>query len=120
MEGLNDREKAFLNAGNYFVQLDFRNVGGMLMPLILKFNFEDGSSEIKRIPAEIWSRNNLKTSKVFIFDKNVESVELDPFLETADCDLNNNHWPPKTIPGRFELYKYKTRKSSNPMQKDAK
>jgi len=114
---LNEREKTFLNASEYFVQLDFKNIGGMIMPLIIKFNFKDGSSEIKRIPAEIWSRNNLETSKVFVFDKDVDSVELDPNLETADCDLSNNHWPPKTVQSRFELYKYSRRGSRpNPMQ----
>jgi hypothetical protein len=115
-EKLNDREKAFLEAGEYFVQLDFKNIGGMLMPLIIQFNFEDGSSEIKRIPAEIWSRNNLETSKVFVFNKDVVSVELDPYLETADCDLSNNHWPAKIIPSRFELYKSRSRSRPNPMQ----
>ena len=80
------------------------------MPLIIKFNFEDGSSELVRIPAEIWNRNNLEISQVFVFDKSVGSVELDPYLETADCDLSNNHWPPKAVQSRFELYKYSRRR----------
>jgi len=119
-ENLNDREEAFLNASDYFIQLDFKNIGGMIMPLIIQFNFEDGSSEIKRIPAEIWSRNNLKTSKVFVFKKNVVSVELDPYLETADCDLGNNHWPSKRVPSRFELYKSSRQSRPNPMQEASK
>jgi len=113
---LSDKEKTFVDADHFYVQLDFRNIGGMIMPLIVKFNFSDGTSEVKRIPAEIWSRNNLKTSKVFVFEKNIESVELDPYLETADCDLSNNHWPPKTIQSRFELYKYSRRSRPNAMQ----
>ena len=86
------------------------------MPLIIQFNFEDGTSELVRIPAEIWSRNNLKTSKVFVFEKPVNSVELDPNLETADCDLSNNYWPPRTVQSRFELYKYNRRNRPNEMQ----
>ncbi len=86
------------------------------MPLIVEFNFEDGTSEVVRIPAEIWSRNNLEISKVFVFTKPVLSVELDPNLETADCDLSNNYWPPKTVQSRFELYKYSRRSSPNIMQ----
>jgi len=113
---LNDKEKAFLETDQYFVQLDFKNVGGMIMPLIVEFNFEDGTSEVVRIPAEIWSRNNLEISKVFVFTKPVLSVELDPNLETADCDLSNNYWPPKTVQSRFELYKYSRRSSPNIMQ----
>ena len=77
----------------------------MIMPLIVQFSFDDGSSEIRRIPVEIWTRNNLETSKVFSFEKEVTALVLDPFLETADCELFNNNWPRKNIPGRFELYK---------------
>jgi hypothetical protein len=116
LDKLSGQEKAFLEADQYFVQLDFKNIGGMIMPLIIKFNFEDGSSELVRIPAEIWSRNNLEISKVFVFDKSVGSVELDPNLETADCDLSNNHWPPKVVKSRFELYKYNRRGRTNAMQ----
>ena len=43
-----------------YYQLDFSNHGGLVMPLILQFEFADGSREIKRIPAEIWSRNSLR------------------------------------------------------------
>ncbi len=110
LDKLSGQEKAFLEADQYFVQLDFKNIGGMIMPLIIKFNFEDGTSELVRIPAEIWSRNNLEISKVFVFDKLVGSVELDPYLETADCDLSNNNWPPKAVQSRFELYKYSRRR----------
>jgi aminopeptidase N len=113
---LSDQEKAFLKNDTYYVQLDFRNMGGMIMPLIIQFNFEDGTSEVVRIPAEIWSRNNLKTSKVFVFEKPVDSVELDPNLETADCDLSNNYWPPRTVQSRFELYKYNMPSRPNEMQ----
>ena len=91
------------------------------MPLILQFEFADGSTEIKRIPAQVWSRNNLKTSKVFAFQKEVTRVILDPFQETADCELSNNHWPPQIEESRFQLYKSSSgRRSSggsNPMQK---
>ena len=120
LNSLNPKEKAWLAKGYIFYQLDFSNLGGMVMPLILQFEFADGSKEIKRIPAEIWSRNNLKTSKVFVFDQKVVSVTLDPFLETADCDTGNNHWPPMIEESRFELYKRSYRgaeERSNPMQK---
>ncbi|MDX2432749.1 MAG: M1 family metallopeptidase [Bacteroides sp.] len=96
-------------SGMNYVQIDFRNIGGMIMPLIIQFSFSDGTSEIRRIPAEIWSRNNLETSKVFSFEKDISSVVLDPFLETADCDLFNNNWPRISTPGRFELYKNRRR-----------
>ena len=50
--------------------------------------------------------------------KEVVKVQLDPFLETADVDLNNNYWPAKNEPTRFQMYKsnYK-KKKENPMQR---
>ncbi len=119
LNSLSPTEKAWTAMENIYYQLDFSNLGGMVMPLILKFDLADGTSEIKRIPAEIWSKNNLKTSKVFVFDQEVVAVTLDPFQETADCDTGNNRWPPEIEESRFELYKRSYRRSggSNPMQK---
>ena len=90
--------------GTYY-QLDFSNVGGMIMPLVIQFTYADGSQEIKRVPAEIWSSNNLKTSKLFLMDKEVVAISLDPDQETADCDTGNNHWPPQLSESRFERFK---------------
>lgn len=86
------------------------------MPIILKFDFEDGTNEVIRIPAEIWRRTGEEVSKVFIFEKEVRSVRVDPFLETADTDLNNNSWPAKQEPTRYELFKQK-QVNENPMQR---
>lgn len=117
MKSLSPDEKAIIAAGYYYYQLDFTNVGGMVMPLIIEFEFSDGEKEIDRVPAQIWSRNNKETSKVYMFEKKVVSVTLDPFLETADCDLGNNHWPPRIEESRFELFKRSnTRHRPNPMQ----
>jgi len=120
LDGMTDLEKELVRKNPYFVQLDFKNIGGLVMPLILRFNFNDGSSEIIRVPAEVWSHNNVSTSKVFVFEKQVETVELDPFLETADCDTENNYWPHRSVPSRFEMYKYNRRGGSNPMQEAGK
>jgi len=117
LKGLSDRERSWIEAGGYFYQLDFSNRGGMVMPLVLQFTFENGERELIRIPAEIWSSNNLETSKVFRFDSRVTSIELDPYLETADCDMGNNYWPSRKEENRFELFKRSTSWSpSNPMR----
>lgn len=107
MSELTEEDKALLNAGYHFYQLDFENKGGLVMPVILLFTFEDSTTELVRIPAEIWRYNNYFISKVFVFKKQVVSVALDPYLETADCDVENNNWPRKNIPSRFDAYKEK-------------
>lgn len=116
INSLTDTEKALLNSGYNFYQIDFSNVGGLVMPVIVEFTFSDNSTEVVRMPAEIWIGSEENFSKVFAFKKEVKSVELDPFLETADTDRDNNYWPPKSEPTRFELYQAKKRSAKNPMQ----
>ena len=109
-----------LNAGNYFYELNFKNIGGLVMPLIIQINYTDQSSEIIRIPAEIWRRHEVNVSKVFILDKEVSSFRLDPLLETADTDLYNNAWPREVIPTRYDLFKerkMRMQRRENPMQR---
>ena len=109
-----------LNAGKYFYELNFKNIGGLVMPLIIQINYTDQTSEIIRIPAEIWRRHEVNVSKVFILDKEVSSFRLDPLLETADTDLYNNAWPREVIPSRYDLFKerkMRTQRLENPMQR---
>ncbi|MEY3438214.1 MAG: hypothetical protein RL265_799 [Bacteroidota bacterium] len=105
-----------LNANKQFYELTFSNIGGLVTPLIIEVTFVDNSTEVIRIPAEIWRQYENKVSKVLIFDKEVISFRLDPFLETADTDLNNNSWPTRIEPTRYELFKQKSM-GENPMQR---
>ncbi|MEY4351545.1 MAG: hypothetical protein RL078_1624 [Bacteroidota bacterium] len=107
---------AYLNAGKQLYELSFENIGGIVMPLIIEATFADGSTKVERIPAEIWRIEEQKVSKVFIYDKEVVSFRLDPFLETADTDLDNNTWPRQMQPTRYQLYKQEQSKE-NPMQR---
>jgi hypothetical protein len=116
---LSEEEKAFLRAGKHFYEIRFQNKGGLVMPLILKFTFADGSSQEQRIPAEIWLLNNEQVSKIFVTDKEVMQVILDPYLETADVDMSNNFYPPKPQMNRFELFRNRMAppQEENPMQR---
>ena len=119
-ENLNEDELEIINSNQHFYELEFSNIGGLVMPIILDFTFLDNTNKIIKIPAEIWKKNSSKITKVFAFDKEVILIELDPFMETADTDRSNNFWPPKMEPSKFELYKYKNRRSrpsDNPMKK---
>lgn len=114
---LDDDEKALLNQDMNYYEVDLSNVGGLVMPVILQLTYEDGSTEVKRIPAEIWKMNDKKVSKVFYTTKKLEKLELDPFLEIADTDRDNNYWPPRNEPSRFELFKRHQRERENKMQR---
>jgi hypothetical protein len=107
---------AYLNAGKQLYELTFENFGGLVMPLIIEVTFADGSTKVERMPAEIWRIEELKVSKVFVYDQAVVSFKLDPFLETADTDLDNNTWPRVMQATRYQLYKQEQTRE-NPMQR---
>lgn len=115
-KGLSAKEKALIDEGWNFYQLNFENVGGLPMPVILKFTFADKSEKIIRVPAQVWLQNEEAFSKLFKFKKEVTTVELDPFLETADIDRDNNYWPAKNEPSRFKLYQSRSYNRLNRMQ----
>lgn len=73
-----------------FYRFRFRNVGGLVMPVILKMDFSDGSSETKRIPAEIWRYNQKAVTWQYVTAKTLTRAEVDPLWETADADRSNN------------------------------
>ena len=103
-------ERAVKEDKNYYV-LDFSNKGGLVMPIILELAFEDGTTEEMRIPAEIWRRTPKAVTKLVVTDKDkvLVGVTVDPHWETADVDVENNHYPRRIIPSRIEAYKSKPR-----------
>mgnify|MGYP006167439753 FL=1 len=118
IENLGEAELEILNADKNYYELQFSNLGGLVMPVILEFEYVDGTKEMVKIPAELWKSNNEQVSKVFVLDKELARVTLDPFLETADVDRNNNYWPAMLEPTRFQLFKDRNRRQENPMQRD--
>ncbi len=115
LERLDNKEKKLLETKQNFYVVKLSNPGGLVMPVILEFQFEDGSQDEVRIPAEIWRRDHQRVSKLYITDKTIKSITLDPHLETADVELSNNHWPPQLVKSRFKIFK--ERKRQNEMQR---
>lgn len=124
LDGLSEDQMALLSSGKNFYEITFRNLGGLVMPLIIEFEYEDGEKEVRRIPAEIWLMSEPTVTKIFGTDRPVVRIVLDPYLETADCDLSNNSWPPRPEPTRFEIFKQQGNgysrygaQGDNPMQR---
>ena len=118
MDGLTTDERALLKRTTNFYLIRFRNVGGLVMPIIVRVHYADDTSELMTIPVQIWRQNGNVTQKLIATDKEITRLELDPRRETADADESNNHWPPKLVPSRFKLFKEETKK--NLMQKAKK
>jgi hypothetical protein len=90
---VNDKEiMAKLQDKNIY-EITLSNKGGLVMPVIIEWTFKDGSKQIDRIPAEIWRINETKVSKVFIKDKEVVNVVIDPLKETSDINTEDNVFP---------------------------
>lgn len=106
-------------------QIDFTNKGGLVMPIILEFTFEDGSKLRDKRAAQVWRHNEKNVSLTYFFDKKLKSVQLDPMKETADIDTTNNFWGEIPAPAsKFQVFKQKQGSSArgagrgilNPMQ----
>ena len=115
LDELDDTQRSLLQRTTNFYSVKFRNHGGIVMPIIVRLHYADSTNEIVRIPVQIWRSNGDEVSKLFVSEKEVVRIELDPYRETADTESSNNHWPPKLIPSRFKLYKSKS--SDNEMRK---
>jgi hypothetical protein len=111
----------------FVYELHLRNAGGCVMPVILRWEFEDGTSQEDRISAYVWRKNEQQIVKTFVHFKPVRSVLVDPHRETADIDTSNNLWPrddAQMVPGRVVMYKSRretagrrsTPELANPMQ----
>jgi hypothetical protein len=88
-----------------FYLVEFSNVGGLVMPIILKIDYTDGSTEELRIPAEIWRIDNAKAAKLIMTQKEIKALQIDPHEEIGDADVENNFWPRRAIKSRFQLFK---------------
>ena len=86
-------------------EVTLSNKGGLVMPVIIEWTFKDGSKEIDRIPAEIWRTNETTITKVFVKDKEVVNMVLDPFKETTDINTNDNVFPKRDTPSKFDAFK---------------
>jgi hypothetical protein len=115
------KEKKKQFGKNNYYELFFSNKGGLVMPVIIEWTFEDGSTEIERVPVEIWRKNEHDFQKVFVKDKVVTAIRIDPLKETFDINLSNNDWPVRDVPTRFEVFrKHQQKEQLNPMQKAKK
>ncbi len=106
-ENVSAADRAKLQNLNAY-QIDFTNKGGLVMPIILEFTFEDGTKLRDKRAAQVWRSNEKNVSLTYYFDKKLKSVQLDPMKETADIDTSNNFWGEIPAPeSKFQVFKQK-------------
>lgn len=98
----NTEEQRNLKSPKYFYEVTFDKPGGMIMPIIVELQFEDGTSEIHKFPEQIWRKSNQSATRVFATAKQVKKIQLDPKLQTADIDVSNNMWPKEVLKSKFD------------------
>jgi hypothetical protein len=91
----------------YLYEVEFEKPGGLVMPLIVEYSYADGSTERITYPAQLWRKNDSSVTKTIASSKKLIGVTIDPDLETADVNLDNNNWPKKEAPSDFEKFKEK-------------
>ncbi|TDX82757.1 M1 family metallopeptidase [Epilithonimonas xixisoli] len=73
-------------------QITVENLGQLPMPTTVEVKFKDGTTEVVKLPVEVWKRN---TEWTFQIDstKEVTQVKLDPQSTVPDVNAKNNVWP---------------------------
>ncbi|WP_339652220.1 M1 family metallopeptidase [uncultured Salegentibacter sp.] len=105
MDNFSEEERRKLKDPKYFYQVIFEKPGGIPMPLIVEFTYADGSTEMKRYPVQLWRMNDEVATKAIATNKEIVKMVVDPNLETADVDVNNNTWPKEETTSKFEEFK---------------
>ncbi len=100
---LEPEERTARATSDNFYRFNFRNIGGLVMPVILKMDFADGSSETVRIPAEVWRYNPKAVTWQYVTARTLTRAELDPKWETADADRSNNVYAGRIEPLTLQL-----------------
>jgi hypothetical protein len=88
-----------------FYEVTLKNSGGLVSPVIIEWTYKDGSKEVEKIPAEIWRLNEKEVKKVFVKEKEVVNVVIDPKQETADVNTADNVFPKRAVESKFDQMK---------------
>ncbi|HMQ43147.1 MAG: M1 family metallopeptidase [Confluentibacter sp.] len=109
MDNFTETERANIKTPKYFYSITFNKPGGLVMPILVKYTYADGTSKMETYPAEIWRLNDKEVSKTITSDKEITKIEVDPDLETADIDTSNNAWPKQAVQSDFDKFKNKVK-----------
>ena len=92
-------------AGKNIYEITLKNKGGLVTPVIIEWTYKDGSKEREVLPAEIWRTNEPEIKKIFMKEKEVTNIVIDPNSDTADTNTGNNVFPKKPGESKFDQFK---------------
>lgn len=109
MDNFTPEERAKIETPKHLYKIVFEKPGGIPMPIIVEYEYADGTTEKVTYPAQVWRKNDSEVSKALATDKEIVKVTVDPDLETADIDTENNSWPKAKKLGKFDNFKEKVK-----------
>lgn len=74
-----------------YTVVTFENKGAIPMPVVFKVGFEDGTSITKKLPVEIWQRQDTWNYNINS-PKKVKFIDIDPERYMPDVDITDNSW----------------------------
>jgi hypothetical protein len=81
------------NGDTQMAVVQYGNRARGVLPLHVRFSFDDGSIENFDYPAEVWSTNTRRYLRSYAFrGKTLTRIELDPDKRLPDIDRSNNVW----------------------------
>jgi hypothetical protein len=89
----------------FFYEIEFEKPGGIVMPIIVEYEYADGTKEQVTYPVQVWRKNPDSVKKAVTSDKEIIGITIDPNAETADVDLSNNAWPKEEVKSDFDKFK---------------
>jgi hypothetical protein len=62
------------------------------MPIQLGITYDDGTTALVKLPADVWRYNEKSFTYAFFSDKALQQVVADPNEVLADVNRDNNTW----------------------------
>ena len=110
MDNFSEQERQSMEVPEYFYEVTFNKPGGLVMPLIVEYTYEDDTSELVKYPVQVWRKNDQAVTKTVASNKRIKAIVVDPNLETADIDKSNNQWPEEEKKSDFDKFEEEKKK----------
>lgn len=104
-EHFTKEERASLENPTYFYEIKFEKSGGLVMPILVDYIFEDGSKISHNYPAEVWRLNDHEVTKLIPSTKPLKEIIIDSREITADVKKENNYWPRRETVSKLQEFK---------------
>jgi hypothetical protein len=77
------------------VTVIYGNKGRMVLPLLVRFTFADGTTKDEVHPVDVWRANPVSYTATYNFKQPLKKITLDPDTHLPDAETSNNTWAAK-------------------------